>query len=152
MTRKILTHSVLIGLLACGAAPSHALYKCEADGKVSYSDQTCAGGKPLPIHAAPADAESAQRQIAQEKQQVEQLEKARHKRESAEYRERQQARKANAAQTKKCASLARREKQAAEDAAAATGKAVEKARRKAQRISEDYLAECGRPDALGIAY
>lgn len=154
MKRKTALRGLLISFLLSCSAPSLAIYKCEADGRVSYSDTECTGGQAMAIDAAAADASDsadAHRQASQEKRQAERLANARRKREAQDDRERQRASRLQAAHAKQCAKLARRQKWADEDAAKVTGKAVDAARRKASRIAEEYEAECGRQDTLSLA-
>jgi hypothetical protein len=136
-------------LFALIAAPAFAVYKCESNGQVTYSDAPCRG-KTLSL-ANSIDAEvpgtnvaSAKEKLAREKKEVTRLEKERHKREAAEEKEQKKVAKADAVKRKKCSTLAHRKKWADEDAAAATGKSREKAQRKARRAAETHQAECGK--------
>lgn len=137
-----------LSLLAAAAAMSlpisaFAIYKCEANGTVTYSDAPCAGGKQLDINdTSPSDAADARRRAAQEKQELGRLESERHKQELQDEKERKKSARSRAALERKCASLERRRKWADEDAASAVGKSVEKARRKARRAEELFDAEC----------
>ena len=142
--RRIVT-ALLVAALALCATPVFAIYKCEADGKIAYSDAPCAGGKLLDL-PAPAVTTSPEdkRRLSQEKSTLKRLEKERHRREAKEQSELLSANRASATRQKKCDTLARRQKRAAEDVSRSTGKANEKAKFKARRITEDYEAECGR--------
>lgn len=153
MKKHTMLRGLITALLLSCSIPSFAIYKCEAGGKVSYSDVECGGGKTLDVSITPGvnPTEDSKRAL-QEKRQLEQLQKARHKREAKEDKERQQAARADASKQKKCATLGRRQKWADEDAAAAKGKASDAARRKASRIAEEYLAECGAPNRLGMVH
>jgi len=128
-------------LLGSLTAPAFAVYKCESNGTVTYSDQHCPGGKVLDTGSAPATGDTA-RQNAENKAQLKRLEHERHKREAQEEKEQQRAAHAAAAKQKKCSLLARRSKWANEDAPAATGKAREKTKLKARRVAEQFEAEC----------
>lgn len=135
--------ALLLGLLLSLSAPAFAVYKCESDKKVSYSDIPCPDAKVLDIGgAASPDAAHARQQATQEKKKLTQLEAARHKMEAKEEKERQQAARANAAARKTCAKLALRKKWADEDAASATGKSAVKAKQKARRAAEQHQSEC----------
>lgn len=152
MKRTAALKILLTGLLLSGSASSFAIYKCDAGGKTTYSDTECPGGKTLDVNiAVPAGATDAARQAREEKYALDRLERARNKREAKEERERQRAAKTAAAQQKKCSALARKQKWAEEDAATVTGRSAETARRKARRKAEEYEAECGRANGLGIA-
>ena len=144
MTRTAAGKLLLLFMLGA-ATPAWSIFKCEADGKVSYTDTPCDGGKFIEAATtAPADATHAIRQATQEKRQLKVLERERHKREAAEERDLKKASRESAARHRKCAAHARRQKLANQDVARSTGIANEKARRKAQRITEDYEAACGR--------
>lgn len=141
----IRTMAILLATLTGFATPAFAVYKCEADGKVTYSDEPCPGGKQLDLNiTSVTNSSNGDSRLKQEKATLQKLEKERHRREAVEQRERQSANRANATRQKKCDGLARRQKRAAEDVSKSVGKANEKAKLKARRITEDYEAECGR--------
>lgn len=153
MKIKTISRHMLTALMMLCTAPAFAIYKCESGGRVIYSDAVCINGKVLDINAAqPADADAAMRHAAQEKRQAEQLERSRQKREASEEKEHKRAARAEAAQQKKCDTLARRQKWAEEDAASAAGRKADTARRKARRAAEEYLAECRAQDSLSLAH
>jgi len=134
---------LIAGLIA--SAPAAAIFKCDAGGKVSYSDMPCDGGKRLDINAAPVSGDSdAGRQAAREKEQLQALEHERHRRETAEQRELRKASRESAARHKKCEAHARRQRMANDDVRKSTGVANEQAKIKAQRVTADYEAACGR--------
>jgi hypothetical protein len=140
--------TLLLILLLASSAPALAIYKCESNGKVTYSDSSCPGGKIMELpdtaseRISPADAAKAKQQTAREKADAAHLAKERHQREASEQRQQQQAFKAAAARKKNCTTLAQRKKWAEEDAAGASAKSTEKARRNARRIAEKYEAQC----------
>lgn len=147
--------SVLLFGLALGiSTPALAVYKCEADGKITYGDTPCPGGKILET-AIPSstDAREADRTAARERKALAKLENARHKREAAEERDLKSANRAAAAKQKRCDSFARRQKRADDVVRTSVGKANERAKMKARSIAEDYETACGRwPDReLGMA-
>ncbi|MGH8808352.1 MAG: DUF4124 domain-containing protein, partial [Noviherbaspirillum sp.] len=118
----------LLSLILCASAPAFAIYKCEAGGKVTYSDTPCAGGKVLDIdNAAPADAAQAGKLAAQDKNTLKRLEDERRKQEAQEEKAQQRAARADAARRQKCASLERRQWWADEYVAYATGKYADRA-------------------------
>jgi hypothetical protein len=136
-------HAFILPLFFLLSTPAFAVYKCEANGKITYSDMPCNGEKMFDIsHSTTDNSANAKQQLAQEKKLLTQLEKERHKREAQEAREQQRAAKVYASKQKNCAQLARRKKWADEDVASATGKSAEKVKRKARRLSEQYDAEC----------
>jgi hypothetical protein len=142
MTMKL--HALLSALLVSLSMPAFAIYKCEAGGKVAYSDTRCAGGQTIDVDNAASDnGAQSRRELAQQKAELKRLESMRHKQEAQQAKLRRTAARAEAAKQKKCGSLARRKKWADEDVAAATGKSAERARRKAQRARETYEDECG---------
>lgn len=135
---------VILGFLLT-SAPAYAVYKCQTDGRVTYSDQPCANAIVIDtIVPSAAEVKEASGSVTQEKKAAKRLEMERHKREAAEERERRSTAGAGAAQRKKCANFARRQKRANEDVASSTGAANEKAKLKARRINDDYEAACGR--------
>jgi hypothetical protein len=143
------TPSVLLLLIALlsFSAPALAVYKCEAAGKVVYSDTPCHDGggnmKKLEIAAPLSDSESAQQRATQNKKELHQLETDRRKQEAKDDKVRQRAHKVQQAKKKKCDDLALRSKWAREDAAQAAGKSREKAKRTAERADEKYQVACG---------
>ena len=140
MKMRAIAQLILAGIL-CLSAPAFAIYKCDTNGDVTYTDAPCRGGKQLGILSAP-DTSDAHHRATQEKQMLKQLENERHKKELKEEKDRQKASRLQATKQRKCASLERRKKWAAEDAAAAYGKSAEKAKRKARRAEETFEAEC----------
>lgn len=141
---------LLLSLLVSASSPALAIYKCESNGKVTYSDTVCRDGKSIEFRAAAdgtpfsADADDAMRQAAHEKALAERLKSERHKREATEDRQQLKAARLYQNTQKKCASLAMRKKWSEQDAAAAAGKSADKARRNARRKAEQYALECGK--------
>jgi hypothetical protein len=137
---------LLIALLSF-SAPALAIYKCEAAGKVVYSDVPChnAGGTIKEIAVAPplSDADSAHQRSTQDKKELHRFEAARKKQEAIDDKNRKRAFKVQEAKKKKCDDLALRAKWAQEDAAQAVGKSSEKAKRNAHRAVEKYQLACG---------
>lgn len=148
MIIKRLLNAPLLACLCYGMSlHAHALYKCEAQGKVSYADTPCAGGKPLNLDeqpAASADAAEAAQRHARNKSELKRLEDTRRKRDAQDEKEQLRLARANRAKTKKCATLAQRQKWAQEDAAQASGKSAGKATVKARRAAETFELECGK--------
>lgn len=142
MRMKSGSRLLLAGLFLALSAPAFAIYKCEADGKFSYSDTLCPNGKTLDLAVSVSDAASARQQASQEKRALQHLENDRHKREARDEKEQQRAAHAYANRQKKCAALARKRKWADEDLASAKLKSIEKAKRKSRRLTEQYDAQC----------
>jgi hypothetical protein len=144
--RKILMLAFLVSL----SAPALAIYKCESDGNITYSDNPCGKGKSVKLEEAtnstplPSDALKARHQAAREKNELKQIEKARQQQEAQEEKDRLKLARADAVKRKKCADLALQQKWAEEDANAASGKLAEKARRNARRKGEKFQLECGK--------
>lgn len=138
----------------CAAAPALAVYKCESEGRITYGDTPCPGGKILEtVVPSSTDADAADRIAAREKKTLASAEKERHKREAAEERSLKTANRAAAAKQKKCDGFARRQKRADDVVRTSVGKSNERARLNARRIAEDYEAACGRwpQRELGLA-
>lgn len=137
--------TLLVTLLLSFSAPAFAIFKCEIAGKVTYSDEPCPGGKTVIANGdtvSSLDAAKAKQQLAQDKREVERLEKARHLRETKEEKEQRLATRNANVKKAKCTSLEQRKKWADEDAAHATGKSADNAKRKARRTTEKYEMEC----------
>jgi hypothetical protein len=134
-----------IALLATAllSSPAFAIYKCEQNGTVSYSDQPCSHGTALNIDTTPGDSKAAKQQLASDEKKLKQLERERHQQEAQRDREAKQAAREHASRQKTCNNLALRLKWAKEDAASATGKSAEKQKIKARRAEEKYTTECG---------
>jgi hypothetical protein len=127
--------------------PALAIYKCEANGKVSYSDVPCRGAQLLNMSEDSQTmlaTQTAQQQLAQQKAQLKQLQSARHQRETREEKEQQKTARLAAAHEKKCKAMALRVKWSQEDAASANSRSQEKAKLKARRMTEQYKLECGK--------
>jgi hypothetical protein len=140
---KRLLFTLMIAGVIGQPVSAFAIYKCEGNGTVTYSDSPCPGGKPLDIGSIPpSDLADARRRADQEKQALSRIENERRKQEVREEKERRKSARARAALERKCAALERRRKWAAEDAASAAGKSAEKAKRKARRAEELFDAEC----------
>ena len=142
-----LSAALSLGMLA--ATPAWAVYKCEADGKVTYSDAACTNGKTLSVDTGKGNAgitpvPSIQNNAASQRLQREQAnaDKQRLKAQQKAEREAIRAKRVEDKQKRKCAQLAQRKKWADEDVRTATVKNLEKARRKSQRVNEQYQAEC----------
>lgn len=136
---------LLLSLLLPLSLPAFAIYKCEADGKTTYSQTACPGGVPMELHTAAAtdDGQTVRQQLVKDKKEADRLEALRHKREASEEKAQRKAARVEAARHKKCSALAQHKKQAADDVMRAKNKAMEQARSKARRAEEKYASECG---------
>jgi hypothetical protein len=144
----LLALPLLLPLLLC-SLPAWAVYKCDNDGQVTYSDAACANGKTVAIDDArgvksPAPVAAAKDKAAQ--QRLDKSRAAEDKRVSRQRdkQEREEARTRLVAEKlkRKCAQLAQRKAWAEDDLRNAPVKTMEKARRKSQRAAENYRAEC----------
>lgn len=140
---KILLTCLFISI----SAPALAIYKCESNDKISYSESPCQSGKTTNLSSQmtqPSATETAQakRTSAQEKIKVSKLENARHKREEKEEKQQTKEAHAYAAKQKKCATLALRKKWSSEDVTNSSIKKRAVKQRKAQRLAEKYALEC----------
>lgn len=144
-------------LMACAAlcvsGQALAVYKCEENGRVTYGDQPCDGGRAVTLPSTAPDASSTRRQAERDASTLKSLESERHKREAVEERELRSSSRQSAARHKRCAAHAAKQKRANQEVAATSGLANEKARQKARRVTEDYEAACGRwyERELGLA-
>ena len=135
----------MAALLCLISGSSFAVYRCNTDGKVSYSDIACPGGKELDINTSDTgNAPITRKQLANDKKALQRDESKQDKLDAAEGRARQRAVRQRNAADKKCEALERKQRWANEDQNVASPKAVEKARRKASRAVERYQAECGK--------
>lgn len=131
------------------SAASHAIYKCEENGKITYSDEQCESGSARAIDTTNSRLTNAAVSEATERNKrnretLKQLESTRQKEEATEEKARQKKLRASEALRKKCQAMALKVKWSEEDAAAATGKSINKAKRTASRQREKYEAECGK--------
>ncbi|MDQ9170255.1 hypothetical protein Q8A64_07480 [Oxalobacteraceae bacterium R-40] len=136
-------------LLASYSSSSLAIYKCEENGKVIYSDEKCSSGKLKSIDTTNGKiSESALNEATarnkREKETLQQLKKTRQRDEALEEKSRQKRMRTNEALRKKCQALELKKKWSEEDAVAATGKSAEKSKRTAMRNKEKYEAECSK--------
>jgi len=140
---RLLTGAAL--MLASTASGAQAIYKCTADGKISYGNAPCAGGPSVALEAPPAAAGDDGRALARQQAALKQLQHERHQSEAREARDqREQARASRVAAVyrKKCAAFKLRRDWAAEDALHAAGKTAARAQRKARRAEQKLALEC----------
>jgi hypothetical protein len=128
-------------------AYAQTVYKCQLQGKVSYSDIPCptgASAATLEAPAAPPLDPAANATLRRQKKQADTLEKERLKRQDADERDAARASQVAAVQRKKCDKLKLNKRWADEDARRATGQATEAARLRARRAGEAMALECPR--------
>ena len=121
--------------LLAGAAHADTIYKCTADGKITYSQTPCAAGATgsvLTVPATPAPDPAAAAELQRQKREADAMQKAREKREAKEEREAAKSDAAAAAHRKQCAKLALEKKWADDEArgaapGAASGAAIDPA-------------------------
>ena len=129
------------------ASPALAVFKCEADGKVTYSDTACAGGKRLDLkdRVPESDARQATLRARQQKAELDRIDALQRKEQAQQAKVRNQIARANARQAKKCDALAK-SKQPADDAiATAPEKSITQVKAKARQAGERHAAECSSP-------
>lgn len=132
-------------MLAAAWSFAQPVYKCTADGKISYGDAPCASGPSVALAAPPAPAHDDGNMLARQQATLKRLEHERQQSEAREAREqREQARagRVAAVQHKKCATLKLHRDWAAEDAAGAPDKTAAAARRKVRRAEQKLALEC----------
>ena len=148
MPRPCICTLAALLLLAGAAAGAQPVYKCTADGKVSYGQQACANGTSvaLDVPAAAAPAPGSEAALVRQKKEVARLERQRQNQEAIDGRQQARNERSAAAYRKKCAALALKKKWADEDAAKVSlsgkdhkqGNAQLKARRAAEKLALEY--------------
>jgi hypothetical protein len=143
---------LLLALLIASPAHAIAIYKCESNGKILYTDAHCAGGK-LPDlrervrNNPPLSVMAVKAEIARAKQEANRLREQRLVQEAMEQAQQQRLALDDYIFTKKCVALALRKRWADEEAQLASGFAgyqdtEYKARRIAHAVNEKYELEC----------
>jgi hypothetical protein len=142
--KALLRTALLAGAAWSAAAGAQTVYKCSVDGKVSYEQTPCAGGKSVELNvpAAPAQSAADAATLARQRRQGDKMEQDRLRREASDERAQARAAQAGAARRKKCAGLELERKWAAEDARAASYQNADKAKLKARRAAEKLAVEC----------
>jgi hypothetical protein len=132
-------------LLLCSAtAGAQTVHKCTVDGKVSYSQQPCAGGTAsvIAVPDAPAADTATAADLKRMRRKSAALEKERHKREQADEREAERAGRGAAARHQKCEKLKLDKKWADDDLRRTQPQYEERARLKAQRAADKVKLSC----------
>jgi hypothetical protein len=139
-------------LLACLSAlffifplPASALYKCEQQGHLTYSDSPCSGKQiDIAVPATPSSNHAAEMTRAQSE--LRRLQNSREQKERQDQQYRNLALRGQVARQKKCRALALQSKWKQEDANLAPLSAQTRSRRIARRAEEKYQSECSDPN------
>ena len=135
----------LSALLVCLSLPAAAVYKCEQQGRITYSDSPCAGQQTEMTAPAPAASiHSAEMNRAQSE--LRRLQSSREQKEKQDQQFRNLALRGQVARQKKCRALALQSKWKQEDAQLAPLASQTKTRRLARRADEKYQSECSDPN------
>jgi len=141
---------IILPLLLCGLfTPSHAIYKCQAQGSVTYSDRPCEG-RPLDLPPPPPPSSSSSAKsdnsgsdaLRREKSEVTRLQRIREQRERQDQQIRDLAARGAAARERKCKSLSLQLRWREEDLREANLQETKKARVRARRAAEKLAMEC----------
>lgn len=146
---------IILPLLLCGLfTPSHAIYKCQAQGSVTYSDRPCEG-RPLDLPPPPPPSSSSSAKsdnsgsdaLRREKSEVTRLQRIREQRERQDQQIRDlaargAAARGAAARERKCKSLSLQLRWREEDLREANLQETKKARVRARRAAEKLAMEC----------
>jgi hypothetical protein len=143
----LLCCSVLFTSLIC--SPAFAIFKCEAGGKITYSDAPCQGEVSSELRAVPAipaaDQKRARDKAQADKAALARIEGARQKDEVRNAYAVAQAGKMSAAHKKKCDALEQQVKWREDDLRhAEKPKSIERSKRSLQRARDKYHLDCGR--------
>jgi hypothetical protein len=143
--------SLALMLCAVGFSAQAETYRCEIDGRVTYSDKPCAAGKQSTIAADdpvdPTDRAAAAARLRTDKAAIAQLDRAREREREQDLRAAALAKKRDSDVGKHmqaCAKLARRARTAHDDFDLAGPRDQAKAHIRMQRADEDYAALCKR--------
>lgn len=130
-------------LLAALLSPlsAFAVYRCEQNGKITYTDFPCAG-RELEITRATTAPQSNGDSLRRERGEVGRLQKLREQRERQDQQIRDLAARGAAAREKKCRSLALQQKWREEDLRESTLDKADKARTRLRRAQEKFDSEC----------
>ncbi len=137
---------LLLSLLLAISAPAWAIFKCDVNGKITYSDTPCSEGNHTLLRPTPKvdtdDAKQAQRTALREKNTLVQIEKAHAAIEAEQARQQQHQAKLAAERRRHCLALSQRVKWRKEDMAHIRAHSAEKAQRHYRRAADEYDADC----------
>ncbi len=130
-------------LLAALLSPVSALavYRCEQNGKITYTDFPCAG-REVEITRSASAPQADDDRLRRERGEVGRLQKLREQRERQDQQIRDLAARGAAAREKKCRSLALQQKWREEDLRESTLDKADKARTRLRRAQEKFDSEC----------
>jgi len=131
--------------LSCFTSPASAIYKCEQDDVITYTDIPCDGQElsvTVPQKSRSAEEKSDDKLLAREKKEVEKLQAIREQRERQDKQIRDLSARGAAARERKCKSLALQLKWREEDLREAPLTEQAKARKMARRAAEKYRTDC----------
>jgi hypothetical protein len=131
--------------LSCFTSPASAIYKCEQDDVITYTDIPCDGQQlSVTVPQKPRDTEekSDEKSLAREKKEVARLQAIREQRERQDKQIHDLSARGAAARERKCKSLALQMKWREEDLRDAPLNTQTKARKMARRAAEKYRTDC----------
>jgi hypothetical protein len=131
--------------LSCFTSPASAIYKCEQDDVITYTDIPCDGQElsvTVPQKSRSAEEKSDDKLLAREKKEVEKLQAIREQRERQDKQIRDLSARGAAARERKRRSLALQLKWREEDLREAPLTEQAKARKMARRAAEKYRTDC----------
>lgn len=131
--------------LSCFTSPASAIYKCEQDDVITYTDIPCDGQElsvTVPQKSRSAEEKSDDKLLSREKKEVEKLQAIREQRERQDKQIRDLSARGAAARERKCKSLALQPKWREEDLREAPLTEQAKARKMARRAAEKYRTDC----------
>ncbi|CDG82879.1 DUF4124 domain-containing protein [Janthinobacterium agaricidamnosum] len=133
----------LLGIAASAAAQAQTVYRCTAaDGKTTFSDLPCAGGKSAVLDVPSAPDKPDNSIMLRQQRVLKQLAGERAQQDKAANAEMERISGVSQAQRKRCASMQLEQQWAREDVAKAAGKDQESLRQKARRGAEKLALEC----------
>ena len=131
--------------LSCFTSPASAIYKCEQDDVITYTDIPCDGQQlsvTVPQKSRSAEEKSDDKLLAREKKEVARLQAIREQRERQDKQIHDLSARGAAARERKCKSLALQLKWREEDLREAPLTEQAKARKMARRAAEKYRTDC----------
>jgi len=131
----------LLLFLLLGPMNAYAVYRCESQGNVSYSDLPC-NGRALDLSSQPAAPSRDDDAMKRERGEVSRLQKLREQRERQDQQIRDLAARGAAARERKCRSLALQVKWRQEDVRESTLDKAQKAKVRLRRAEEKFDSEC----------
>jgi len=124
-----------------GSVSAHAVYRCESQATVSYSDLPY-NGHQLELSSQPAATSRDDDAMKHERSEVSRLQKLREQRERQDQQIRDLAARGAAARERKCRSLALQVKWRQEDVRESTLDKAQKAKVRLRRAEEKFNSEC----------